>query len=308
MVRLRRGFLRRALCHGRCGTAEPVTRSRPHVATIVSPVLGFALFTPTAVGGQIYGSVLIDHIGWLGSPQRPMNRRKGVALALLSAGVAMIVRVPVAPPALLTPAAGLRGGRGGHHVDGRADWPVHRRLCVGVLHAGARVLPCYDRSHPQIQTVLNTNLAKKCVHACHTCRSCRCCRLSGQRLKSTLVSFLVATLATLLASIAVGLDYRYVQGRPLLTFPATWYCYIGGAHVSRPWSHSCAAGAIGVVYIYAGINITQKIGLASFFSSVITGARPAPAHRVTLVQGSSACRWWWTTLACSDSQHEACLR
>ena len=69
-------------------------------------------------------------------------------------------------------------------------------------------------------------------------------RLSGQRLKSTLVSFLVATAATLLASIAVGLDYHYIQHRSLFSFPSTWYCYVGGVWLWSLGNHSSAQGPL----------------------------------------------------------------
>jgi uncharacterized membrane protein YdcZ (DUF606 family) len=54
-------------------------------------MIGFSVFAPLSIAGQIFVSVVFDHIGFLGSHRKPLNRWKGLSLCLICGGLAMIV-------------------------------------------------------------------------------------------------------------------------------------------------------------------------------------------------------------------------
>lgn len=56
----------------------------------VAPVLGIALFFVCIVGGQLFASTLIDHIGAFGAPVKPINTLKVVGLLLVLVGAALV--------------------------------------------------------------------------------------------------------------------------------------------------------------------------------------------------------------------------
>ncbi len=72
-----------ALCGGMLG-ALYVTLS-----TLVIPRLGLTATTMTVVFSQLIGSLLIDHWGWLGVPQRPNGPARWLAVLLLLVAVAL---------------------------------------------------------------------------------------------------------------------------------------------------------------------------------------------------------------------------
>ncbi len=72
-----------ALCSGMLG-AFYVTLS-----TLVIPRLGLTATTMTVVFSQLIGSLMIDHWGWLGVPQRPNGPGRWLAVLLLLLAVAL---------------------------------------------------------------------------------------------------------------------------------------------------------------------------------------------------------------------------
>lgn len=61
------------------------------IAIIVSPLIGFALYAPISVSGQIVVSVYLDHIGFLGAPKKPFGILKAIALIVLFAGLGLMI-------------------------------------------------------------------------------------------------------------------------------------------------------------------------------------------------------------------------
>jgi transporter family-2 protein len=57
------------------------------VAILSVPRLGSATFTATVVTGQLIGSLLLDHFGWLGLPQNQVTPARIGGALLLLAGV-----------------------------------------------------------------------------------------------------------------------------------------------------------------------------------------------------------------------------
>lgn len=72
-----------ALCGGMLG-ALYVTLS-----TLVIPRLGLTATTMTVVFSQLIGSLMIDHWGWLGVPQRPNGPARWLAVLLLLLAMAL---------------------------------------------------------------------------------------------------------------------------------------------------------------------------------------------------------------------------
>ena len=75
------------------------------LAIVISPRIGsacprpapphsrsFALFAPISVAGQITCSVLLDHVGFLKALRKPFTRAKAVAMAVIVAGLVLVVR------------------------------------------------------------------------------------------------------------------------------------------------------------------------------------------------------------------------
>lgn len=59
------------------------------LATLVIPRLGLTATTMTVVFSQLIGSLMIDHWGWLGVPQRPNGPGRWLAVLLLMLAVAL---------------------------------------------------------------------------------------------------------------------------------------------------------------------------------------------------------------------------
>lgn len=59
------------------------------MATVV-PRIGVALAFSLAIGGQMLVTLVIDHFGWLGVEQKPINLYRVFGAALITAGVVLI--------------------------------------------------------------------------------------------------------------------------------------------------------------------------------------------------------------------------
>jgi transporter family-2 protein len=59
---------------------------------VLVPKLGAATFIALLVAGQMIGSVVFDHFGWLGLAQRPIDLSRAIGVLLLIAGVVLIRR------------------------------------------------------------------------------------------------------------------------------------------------------------------------------------------------------------------------
>ena len=60
------------------------------VMVMVVPRIGVALAFSLAIGGQMIGTLLIDHFGWLGVPEKPINLWRVCGAALITMGVVLI--------------------------------------------------------------------------------------------------------------------------------------------------------------------------------------------------------------------------
>jgi transporter family-2 protein len=56
------------------------------------PQIGTAAFLALLVTGQMLGSIVFDHFGWLGLTQRPVDAPRLIGVALLIGGVVLIRR------------------------------------------------------------------------------------------------------------------------------------------------------------------------------------------------------------------------
>lgn len=59
------------------------------MATVV-PKIGVALAFSLAIGGQMLVTLLIDHFGWLGVPEKPINLYRVLGAAMITIGVILI--------------------------------------------------------------------------------------------------------------------------------------------------------------------------------------------------------------------------
>src|SRR5215203_1453481 len=59
------------------------------MATVV-PRIGVALAFSLAIGGQMLATLVIDHFGWLGVPEKPINLYRVIGAALITVGVILI--------------------------------------------------------------------------------------------------------------------------------------------------------------------------------------------------------------------------
>jgi transporter family-2 protein len=59
---------------------------------VLVPKLGAATFIALLIAGQMIGSVVFDHFGWLGLAQRPIDLSRVIGVLLLIAGVVLIRR------------------------------------------------------------------------------------------------------------------------------------------------------------------------------------------------------------------------
>lgn len=73
------------------------------LALILLPKLGASGFIALALTGQVVASLLLDHFGWFGLVQRPLNLSKLLGAVLLIAGVALIHFSATPGRALVTP-------------------------------------------------------------------------------------------------------------------------------------------------------------------------------------------------------------
>ncbi len=60
------------------------------VMAMVVPKIGVALAFSLAIGGQMLVTLLIDHFGWLGVPEKPINLWRVLGAALITMGVVLI--------------------------------------------------------------------------------------------------------------------------------------------------------------------------------------------------------------------------
>lgn len=57
---------------------------------ILTPKLGVVALTGAVLAGQMVVAVTLDHFGWMGLKQNPMNAMKALGIVLLIAGVLLI--------------------------------------------------------------------------------------------------------------------------------------------------------------------------------------------------------------------------
>ena len=60
------------------------------VMVTVVPRIGVALTFSLAIGGQMLITLLIDHFGWLGAPEKPINLVRVLGATLITIGVILI--------------------------------------------------------------------------------------------------------------------------------------------------------------------------------------------------------------------------
>lgn len=60
------------------------------VMASVVPKIGVALAFSLAIGGQMLVTLLIDHFGWLGVPEKPLNLWRVLGAVLITVGVILI--------------------------------------------------------------------------------------------------------------------------------------------------------------------------------------------------------------------------
>ena len=57
---------------------------------LIVPRIGVALAFSLAIGGQMIATLLIDHFGWLGVTEKPINLWRVVGASLITVGVVLI--------------------------------------------------------------------------------------------------------------------------------------------------------------------------------------------------------------------------
>ena len=62
------------------------------MATVIPRLNNVALVFSLAIGGQMLATLLIDHFGWLGVPEKPINLWRVLGAALITVGVILIRR------------------------------------------------------------------------------------------------------------------------------------------------------------------------------------------------------------------------
>lgn len=60
------------------------------VMALIVPRIGVALSFGLAIGGQMLVTLIIDHFGWLGVPEKPINLWRVLGAALITTGVILI--------------------------------------------------------------------------------------------------------------------------------------------------------------------------------------------------------------------------
>lgn len=63
------------------------------VMVMIVPRLGVALAFSLAIGGQMIATLLIDHFGWLGVSEKPINLPRVAGALLITIGVILIRRL-----------------------------------------------------------------------------------------------------------------------------------------------------------------------------------------------------------------------
>lgn len=76
-------------------------------ALLLTPRLGAANFIVCVVAGQMVSSLLIDHFGLMGLPEKPVNLGRLLGLALILGGM-VLVQLSTAPAPVLVPQANSR--------------------------------------------------------------------------------------------------------------------------------------------------------------------------------------------------------
>ncbi|MCU0975461.1 MAG: DMT family transporter [Steroidobacteraceae bacterium] len=61
-------------------------------SAVLGPLIGGAAFLACVVAGQMAGSLLLDHYGWIGFPERPLTTARLIGAALVVAGVVLLAR------------------------------------------------------------------------------------------------------------------------------------------------------------------------------------------------------------------------
>ena len=61
-------------------------------SAVLGPLIGGAAFLACVVAGQMAGSLLLDHYGWIGFPERPLTTARMIGAALVVLGVVLLAR------------------------------------------------------------------------------------------------------------------------------------------------------------------------------------------------------------------------
>ena len=61
-------------------------------SAVLGPMIGGAAFLACVVAGQMAGSLLLDHYGWIGFPERPLTTARMIGAALVVLGVVLLAR------------------------------------------------------------------------------------------------------------------------------------------------------------------------------------------------------------------------
>lgn len=61
-------------------------------AVVLAPRLGAATLVAAVVGGQMVASLLLDHFGWVGFPEHPVNSLRLLGGSLVVVGVILVQR------------------------------------------------------------------------------------------------------------------------------------------------------------------------------------------------------------------------
>jgi transporter family-2 protein len=158
--------------------------------TILSGIIGMALYFVAAIVGQLVMSTLLDHYGWSGGGRKPLTRARALALAVALAG------------AVLSVLDRLTGGASA--ADGTSTGLLVVLVLVCVAVGG--LLP--------VQTVLNRSASA----------------LLPSKLQTTWFSFAVGSVAALAAlGVQLGAQPDAAAAVPARFADSAWYMYCGGA-------------------------------------------------------------------------------
>lgn len=62
------------------------------ILTLATPSIGIALTMIGVLAGQVFKSLIIDHYGLFGTPHRPVNRQRVVALIFIVAALGLVAQ------------------------------------------------------------------------------------------------------------------------------------------------------------------------------------------------------------------------